>query len=83
MTPSQLKAHVEQTRSSSKFFCRENMRFAGDRMSNYGVRETAIDTWTEEDVPVYELYRRKPVKGGLQSSAYFRKDTFEQTFPKR
>lgn len=82
MTPSQLKAHVEQTRYSSKFFCSKNMRFAGDRMSNYGVIETTIDTWTEEQVPVYKLYRRKPVKHGLQSSAYFRKDTFEQAFPK-
>lgn len=83
MTPSALKFHIEQANPQSRYFCRENMRFAGDRMSNYGVRETTIDTWTEEAVPVYELYRRKPVKHKLQSSAYFRKATFEQTFPKR
>lgn len=84
MTPSQLKSKVEETRSSSKFFTRENMEFAGDTMSNYGVIETTIETWTDDKpVEVYELYRKRPVKYGLMKSAYFRKDTFEQTFQKQ
>jgi hypothetical protein len=58
------------------------MQFFGDTMKNYGVREAVINTWSEENVPVYELYRRHPVKHGLQTSAYFRKDTLETAHKK-
>ncbi len=77
MTPSELKAMIEAKGTANHFFTRETMKFFGDTMSNYGVRETVIDTWSEENVSVYELYRRHPVKHGLQTSAYFRKDTLE------
>lgn len=66
MTASKLKAKVEAT--GSYFFTRKTMRFFGDTMRNYGVRDTG-DAW--------ELYRKKPVKHGLKSSAYFDKLTFE------
>ena len=84
MTPYELKDKVESTRSTSKFFCRENMKFAGDTMRNYGVGRATIQTWTDpEPIEVWELYRKKPVKCGLMNSAYFRKETFEQTFSKQ
>ena len=83
MTPYDLKDKVESTRSTSKFFCRENMKFSGDTMSNYGVLSATIQTWTDpEPVEVWELYRKRPVKDGLTRSAYFRKDNFHQTFKK-
>ena len=82
MTASELKAKVEARGTASYFFTRETLRFFGDTMSNYGVRETVIDTWSENNVEVYELYRRRPVKHGLWSSAYFRKDTLEQAHKK-
>ena len=71
MTKSELKYNVELT--GSKFFNRDSMKFFGDTMSNYGVREH------EE---YYELRRIRPVKHGLQKSAYFDKETFKRVFPK-
>lgn len=70
ITPSELKYLVECT--GSTYFSKENMKFAGDTMSNYGVRVVAVDKagWTTPDM-VYELYRKKPVKYGLQNSAFF------------
>jgi hypothetical protein len=82
MTASELKAKVEARGTASHFFTRETMKFFGDTMRNYGVRETVIDTWSDNNVEVYELYRRRPVKHGLWSSAYFRKDTLEAAHKK-
>jgi hypothetical protein len=70
-TASDLRAFVEET--GSLFFSRENMRFSGDTMRNYGVRRVTIagrDLW--------ELFRRSPVKNGLRSSAYFDCKTFKR-----
>ena len=67
MTPSQLKAAVKAAHPNSMFFCRQNMRFAGDTLRNYGVRSYQ-DCW--------ELYRRQPVKHGCQTSVYFRKKDY-------
>lgn len=83
MTSSELKYKIEQAGHAPHFFSRKTMSFFGDRMANYGVKETVIDTYSETAVPVYELYRRKPVKHGLWSSAYFRKDTLAQCFEKK
>lgn len=74
MTPSQLKYHVEDT--GSQFFTRSSMRFFGDTMRNYGCRQTVLN-----GQPVYELYRRRPVKHGLKSSAYFDATTFQRVHP--
>lgn len=71
MTPSELKSNVEQANPNSRFFSRENMKFSGDTMKNYGVRD-AGDCW--------ELYRKKPAKGALQNSALFDKKTFKRVF---
>ena len=81
MTASDLKYEIEQHRHESHFFDRKTMQFFGDRMSNYGVRQTVVKTYDKAEVPVWELYRRRPVKHGLHSSAYFCRTTFRQVFP--
>lgn len=80
MKTSELKELVDAT--GSHFFDRKTMKFFGDTMANYGIVETTVNTWTQEDVPVYELYRKRPVKHGLTESAYFHRDTFERIFAK-
>lgn len=35
------------------------------------------------EVEVWELYRKRAVKHGLRTSAYFRKDNFKRVFPAR
>jgi len=74
MKPCELKYRVSAT--GSLFFDRDSMRFFGDTMRNYGVR----DGGTIDGMPVWELYRRRAVKHGLKSSAYFDKVTFERVF---
>lgn len=73
MTPSELKRRHETAFPESKFFCRENMRGAGDTMRNYGCRMTTLNI-TE----AWELYRRYPAKYGGHSSAYFDRATFKR-----
>jgi hypothetical protein len=89
MTASELKYQVEKT--GSNFFDRSSMRFFGDTMKNYGVRSTTVtsnydaaDNWSDNGVTieVWELYRRRPVKCGLQKSAYFDKVTFSRVYPR-
>ena len=70
MTPSKLKYNVEQS-DNPHFFTRNTMKFFGDTMKNYGCRD-AGDIW--------ELYRKRPVKYGLNTSAYFDKDTFKRVY---
>lgn len=43
------------------------MRFAGDTMANYGLHVVE----NSEGNKLFELYRKKPVKYGLQKSVYF------------
>lgn len=81
-TASDLRSFVESAGRESHFFSRENMRFAGDTMRNYGVRgPVPIKTHSGETVSAWELYRRRPVKHGMQGSAYFCAKTFHQVFP--
>ena len=89
-TPSDLKQAVEQAGHDSYFFTRETMKFFGDTMRNYGVRQTKIHTNYDAEgnyvgkdgveVAVYELYRKASVKHGLKDSAYFDADTFKRVF---
>ena len=72
MTPSELKYNVESGEDSFFFTC-SSMKFFGDTMRNYGVRN-AGDCW--------ELYRKHPVSHGLKDSAYFDKVTFKRVFKK-
>lgn len=82
MNASELKYQVEQTNGETHFFDFKTMRFFGDRMSNYGVRAVIIDTYTEKGVECWELYRKRAVKHGLKSSAYFDRKTFARRHPK-
>ena len=66
VTPSQLKQLHNNYNPGNCFFDSVTMKFFGDTMRNYGVR--VIEHEGEE---LFELYRKKPVKGGLTSSAYF------------
>lgn len=82
MTARELKYNVEMNNSEPFFFARKTMRFFGDTMKNYGVVPATILTLSGETVEVWELFRRKPVKHGLSSSAYFTKNAFQQVFKK-
>ena len=75
MTPSELKANILEHDHNSHYFDRKTMRFFGDTMNNYGVRKTKMN-----DVAVWELYRKRPVKHGLKRSAFFRATDFQQVF---
>lgn len=78
MTPSELKANILAHNPDSHYFDRKTMKFFGDTMRNYGVRKAEIG-----GVPVWELYRKRPVKHGLKSSAFFRATDFEEVFERR
>lgn len=91
MTPSELRVHIEETGQDSFFFDRKSMKFFGDTMRNYGVRRTTVTSnfdaqgtyhaeGTERDV--WELYRKRPVKGGNQKSAFFDAVTFKRVHEK-
>lgn len=80
MTPSELKAHVEVTGGGRYFFTRETIQFFGDTMRNYGVRSAIVRDSSGDLQECWELYRRHPVKHGLQSSAYFSKYDYRRIF---
>lgn len=80
MTPSQLKAAVQETRTDSHYFDRDSMKFFGDTMGNYGVRSATINVRDGSFIECWELYRKRPVKNGLQKSTYFDKTTYKQLF---
>lgn len=83
MTPSELKAYVEDAGHDPFFFTRETMKFFGDTMRNYGVRgPVKVETYSGEYM-CWELYRRRPVKHGLFSSAYFDTETYRRVMPKQ
>jgi len=90
MTPQELKREVERGKDSF-FFTPATLKFFGDRMSNYGVRDGGRFPVHYDDngdnysaiprmVPVWELYRKKPVLHGLDGSAHFCKKTFRRIF---
>lgn len=75
MTPKQLAENVRLF-TGSKYFQKETMRFFGDTWSNYGVRSVTIPVGQGQTMEVWELYRKKPVNGGLQTSVYFHKTEY-------
>lgn len=92
MTPSELKYRIEQAGHDSHFFTRATMKFFGDSMRNYGVRNTYVvsnfdsdGNYVAEGVrrQVWELWRKQPVKRGMKDSAYFDAFTFDRVHPKR
>lgn len=81
-TPSDLKNAVEHAGHDVHFFTRSTMKFFGDTMKNYGLRQPVeIETNRRDKVLAYELFRRRPVKHQLQSSAWFDASTFKRVFP--
>ena len=83
MNASELKYQIENHGHSPCYFTRSSMKFFGDRMSNYGVRSTVVECWDGTRREVWELWRKRPVEGGNQESAYFDKVTFKRVHPKR
>jgi hypothetical protein len=85
MTASELKAKVEASGNAPHMFDRKTMRAFGDTMRNFGVRPVPIpvETSTQGTVSCWELYRRRPVKNGAQSSYFFNVATFARVHPKR
>jgi hypothetical protein len=82
MTASQLKYKVETRGTESLFFTRSSMKFLGDTMRNYGVRERTVTDNMDNNRGVFELYRKHPVSHGVQGSAYFDSVTFERVHRK-
>lgn len=81
-TASDLKHAVESAGHEPFFFTRSAMRFFGDTMANYGLRQPrTVATNMGETVPAYELTRRRPVRHGSQDSAFFHAETFRRVFP--
>ena len=78
MTKTELKNNVES--NGSHFFERSTMRFFGDTMANYYVPKNPVQVkqYDGNYTQCWELQRRKPVKHGLQSSAYFSCVNFER-----
>ena len=89
MSPSELKQAVNQAGHESHFFDRDAMKFFGDSMRNFGVSAATITSEYDADgnyikggcqVECWELYRKRPVKHGLQSSHYFAKASMRIVF---
>lgn len=83
MNASELKYRVESAGHGSYFFARASMRFAGDTMRNYGVRPKPVEilTYSGEKVKAWVLYRKRPVKLGLSSNAYFCTESYRRVVP--
>ena len=64
MTASELKRKYEIAHPDGLFFSRNNMKFLGDTMSNYGVRDAGTH---------WELYRKRPVKAGSATLCFLKK----------
>jgi len=77
MTPSKLKALILAKYPDDLFFSRENMRFAGDTMKNFGVRSVVLLVDGEE-VPHWELYRKQPTSKGARVPNFFNKKTLKR-----
>lgn len=89
MTPSELKYQIENTGKENHFFDRKTMKFWGDTMKNYGVRSCIVLAQFNEqgeyneqgyETEAWELYRKHPVKHGMNKSAYFRKSDYSRIY---
>ena len=75
ITLHELKTRLDASNHNKYYFSKDTMKFFGDHMSNYGVKETMI-----KGIKAIELYRIKPVKGGHQESAYFHPETLKTIY---
>jgi hypothetical protein len=82
MTAYALKRLYERNNPNGHFFDRETMRFFGDTMRNFGVRDAGERLVVspgaarkKEMVDLCLLYRKRPTKRNMRGElAYFRKD---------
>jgi len=79
-TAVQLKSAYADKQPYGLFFDRKTMRHFGDTMKNFGVR-LVDEVIRGKSMPVYELYRKKPVKHGRTKSSFFDPQTFACCFP--
>lgn len=63
-TPYELKYNPEFMRKHPHFFDRETMKFFGDTMKNFGLTQL-------KKGKILCLYRRRPVKHGINGAFYF------------
>lgn len=85
MNAYELKDKVEAANEDGHYFTRCTMKFFGDTMRNYGVRSRPVEVTRYDGTTArcWELYRRKPVKHGMQASAFFDCETFIRVHPSR
>lgn len=82
MTAYELKVLYYQNNPGGHYFGRKTMRFFGDTMHNFGVRDAGMvkvmdyESGKIKEIEAVMLYRKRPVNGGLHGDVdYFRKDT--------
>lgn len=82
MTVYELKRLYYLNNPDGHYFDRETMRFFGDSMRNFGLRDVGkikrlnFTSGEAEEIDAVLLYRRHPVNGGLHGDMdFFRKDT--------
>ena len=82
MLKEQLIANVKRT--GSHFFDHSAMVFFGDTVLNYGVSDepVMVTKLDGKQVSCWELYSKRPVIHGIQTSAFFDVVTFARVFPK-
>ena len=85
MTAYELKKFYQDNNEEGFFFCSKTMRYFGDTMRNFGVKDGGkIKVMTDagmEEAEVWDLIRKRPVHGGLYGHcAYFRKDNGQEVF---
>ena len=83
MNASELKFQHKNYHPKNYYFTPATMKFWGDTMRNYGVRDAGfVQSHFNEHVACWELYRKRPVKNDLQTSTYFAKDDFRIISPR-
>lgn len=70
MTPAYLKHQYQYHNPDGHYFDRQTLKFFGDTMANYKVTDRGH---------VWELARKKAVNGGLKTSCYFSKISFNSS----
>jgi hypothetical protein len=87
LLPSELKALHEKNNPQGYFFDRDTMRFFGDTMGNFGVRDGGkVKTLTDKgvaEVEVWDLYRKRPNPGKCSLTGhcrYFAKSDGREVF---
>lgn len=82
MNASELKYRIECADPDTHFFDRKTMKFFGDTMANFGVCKTTIDTYSQDNVEVWQLHRKHPTSKGATGSFYFNVETYKREYSK-